>query len=139
MTALFRFFLDNKKFTLVLTLFMIIFGLGGLKRLNSESFPAVDFAMATVVTTYDGASAEDIETKITKPIEDEIRAVSGLKDVRSVSQAGLSTIYIRGDIDNVDVPRLMADLQRSVDRAELPTDLFHHGARRAPHRLHCQR
>lgn len=123
MNRLAQFFLENQKFTLVLMLFTIIFGFGGLARLNSESFPAVDFAMATVTTVYDGASASDMETKITKPIEDEIRSVSGLKDVRSVSQAGLSTIYIRGDIDNADVQKMMSDLQRSVDRAKLPKDL----------------
>ena len=123
MVTIARFFLNNKKFSFVLTLFVIFFGLSGLKQLNSESFPAVDFAMATVTTNYDGASAEDIETKITKPIEDEIRSVSGIKDVRSVSQAGLSSIFIRGDIDNADVVRLMTDLQRSVDRAKMPIDL----------------
>lgn len=123
MISLAQFFLNNKKFTLVLTVFVLLFGLGGLRQLNSESFPAVDFAMATITTSYDGASAEDIETKITKPIEDEIRSVTGIKDVRSTSQAGLSTILVRGDIDNADVRKLMSDLQRSVDRAKLPTDL----------------
>ena len=123
MIKLAQFFIDNKKFTSVLMVFVIMFGLMGLQRLRSESFPAVDFAMATVTTVYDGASASDIETKITKPIEDEIRSISDIKDLRSVSQAGLSTIYIRGDIDNADVQELMSDLQRAVDRAELPNDL----------------
>ncbi|MEZ4819102.1 MAG: efflux RND transporter permease subunit [Bdellovibrionota bacterium] len=118
-----KFFLRNKKFTLVLTLFVLVFGLSGLARLNSESYPAVDFAMSTIVTVYDGASTEDIETKITKPIEDEIRGVTGIKDVSSISQPGLSRIFVRGDIDNADVAKLMIDLQRAVDRAQLPTDL----------------
>lgn len=116
-----RFFIDNSKFTVVLSLFVVVFGIGGLLRLNAESFPAVDFAMAQVTTSYDGASPEDVETKITKPLEDEIRSVSGIKDVRSVSQAGLSKILIRADIDNVNVPEVMADLQRAVDRVnDLP-------------------
>ncbi|SMF22116.1 efflux RND transporter permease subunit [Pseudobacteriovorax antillogorgiicola] len=119
-----KFFLDNYKFTLILTALVVVFGLGGLKDLNSESYPAVDFASATITTRYDGASAEEMETRITKPIEDEIRSVSGLKDVRSVSQAGESTIFVRLDIDNVNVKEVMADLQRSVDRvSDLPPDL----------------
>lgn len=119
------FFIKNSKFTIVLSFGALIFGLQGLSNMNSESYPAVDFAQATVVTPYEGASAEDIETKITKPIEDEIRSVSGIKDVKSVSQTGLSTIVIRADIDKVDdVQNVMADLQRAVDRASgLPTDL----------------
>ena len=60
-------------------------------------------ATAIIVTQYDGATAADIETKITKPLEDEIRGVSGLKDVKSTSQAGLSTIVVRIDMDDSKV------------------------------------
>ncbi|MCB0363632.1 MAG: efflux RND transporter permease subunit, partial [Bdellovibrionales bacterium] len=90
-----NFFIENSKFTVVLSLFVIVFGVGGYLRLNAESFPAVNFAMAKITTTFDGASAQDVETKVTKVLEDEIRSVSGLKDVRSVSQAGRSEIMVR--------------------------------------------
>ena len=119
-----KFFLENHKFTMVLTVLVLVFGLNGMRKLNSESYPSVDFATATVETRYPGASAEEIESRITKPIEDEIRGVSGLKDIRSISQTGKSTITIRADIDNVDVTEVMSDLQRAVDRvADLPQDL----------------
>jgi multidrug efflux pump subunit AcrB len=94
--------------------------------MNAESFPSVSMATATIITSYDGATATDIETKITKPIEDELRGVTGLKDVRSTSQAGLSTINVRVDMDNprVDVKETMADIQKAVDRTTgLPSDL----------------
>ena len=124
MISLARFFIDNYKFTFVLSLGVVVFGYMGLTNLKSESYPAVDFAMATVVTSYDGASAEDIETRITKPVEDEIRSVSGIKDVRSTSQPGLSTILVRADIDNVNVKEVMSELQRAIDRVtDLPSDL----------------
>ncbi len=121
-----HFFIDNSKFTIVLTLGLLILGIQGLGKMNSESYPTVDFAQAFVTTHYDGASAEDIETKITKPIEDKIREVSGIKDVKSISQAGLSNIFIRADMDNVDdVDEVMADLQRAVDGvSDLPPDLI---------------
>ena len=124
MLGLAEFFIKNYKFTVVLSLFVVIFGVMGLLRLNSESYPAVDFAMATISTSYDGASAEDVETKITKPIEDELRTVSGVKDVRSVSQSGRSTITVRADMDHADTEQVMTDLQRALDRvADLPQDL----------------
>src|SRR5690606_34240262 len=67
---------------------------------------------------------EDMEALITKPIEDEIRMVSGLKDVRSVSQTGLSQILIRVDMDNVNEKEVMDDLQKAVQRvSKLPPDL----------------
>lgn len=119
-----RFFIDNYKLTIVLSVGLTVFGVMGLKSLNSESYPAVDFAMATVETFYKGASAEDIETKITKKLEDEIRTVSGIKDVKSISQSGRSSIFVRADIDNVDVTEVMGDLQKAVDRTTgLPMDL----------------
>lgn len=125
MKTLAKFFINNSKLTMVLTMALIIFGVMGLKKMNSESYPNVSFAMAIVTTPYDGASAEDIETKITKPIEDELRTVSGIKDVKSVSQSGLSTIFIRADIDNIDdVDKVMGDLQKAIDRtSNLPKDL----------------
>lgn len=124
MEKLSNFFIKNYKFTIVLTLFLVFMGIQGLKKMNAETFPAVSLATATVVTSYDGASAEDIETKITKPIEDEVKGVTGVKDVRSVSKSGLSTITIRVDMDNYDVDIVMDDLQKAVQRvSKLPTDL----------------
>ena len=118
-----QFFILNSKLTIVLSIGLLFFGYQGLIKMNAESYPSVSFATATVVTFYDGATASDIETKITKPIEDEIRGVSGLKDVRSTSQAGLSNITIRVDRDNsnVDVDEVMDEIQKQ--KTELPTYL----------------
>lgn len=126
MKTIARFFIENDKLTVVLSIGLMILGVMGLGRMNAESFPAVSMATATVITSYDGATAEDIETKITKPLEDEIRGVTGLKDVKSTSQSGLSTIVIRVDMDDpkVDVDETMSDIQKAIDRTTgLPTDL----------------
>ncbi len=118
------FFIRNYKLTIVLTLFFVIFGIQGLRRMNAEAWPQVDFATAIITTAYKGASPEDMEALITKPIEDEIRTVSGLKDVKSTSQTGLSTIMVRIDMDNVDEKEVMDDLQKAVQRvSKLPADL----------------
>lgn len=126
MKNLAHFFITNPKLTIVFSLFLLLFGYQGIKTMNAESYPSVDFAVAIIETEYFGATPEDIEVKITKPIEDEIRTVSGLKDVRSTSQAGRSKIVIRVDMDNpkVVVKDVMSDLQRAIDRTkDLPTDL----------------
>jgi multidrug efflux pump subunit AcrB len=118
------FFIRNYKLTLVATVFVVILGIQGLGRMNSEAWPQVDFATAIITTYYKGAAPEDIEALITKPIEDEIRTVSGLKDVKSVSQSGMSMIMVRIDMDNVDEEVVMDDLQKAVQRvAKLPQDL----------------
>lgn len=124
MNFLAQFFVKNYKFTLVLTFFVMIFGYSGLTSLKSESFPSVNIGAVVITTQYGGATAEDIETKITKPIEEEIQKVSGLKLVKSTSQAGFSTIVTEVDIDKYETEKVIADLQRAVDRASgLPTDL----------------
>ncbi len=127
MKTISKFFIENSKLSIVLMLGMVIYGAMGLVKMNAESFPTVSFATAIVTTRYDGATAQDIETKITKPIEDEIRTVRGLKDVNSTSQSGLSTIVIRVDMDGegIDVETVMSDIQKAVDRTnKLPSDLI---------------
>lgn len=124
MNKLIRFFLENHKLTIILSLMMVIFGVMGMFKLNAESYPSVNFAMATIETRYDGATAKDIETQITKPIEDKIREVSGLKDVKSISKSGFSKIVVRVDMDNEDEEQVLDDLQKAVDGvSDLPTDL----------------
>jgi multidrug efflux pump subunit AcrB len=124
MTRMAQFFLTNYKFSMVLTFFSLIFGVSGFLSINSETFPTVNIGAVVITTTYGGATADDIETKITKPIEEEIQKVSGLKKVKSVSQAGFSTVVTEVDIDKYNVVEVIADLQRAVDRAILPTDLL---------------
>lgn len=124
MNRLITFFLDNHKLTLILSLIFVVFGVMGLIKLNAESYPTVNFAMATIETRYDGATSKEVETKITKPIEDKIREVSGLKDVRSVSKSGFSSIFVRVDMDNEDEDQVLEDLQKAVDSvSDLPEDL----------------
>ena len=125
MKKLFYFFIDNYKVSLVLMGLAILMGLQGLANLRKESRPPVDFAKAQVLSLYPGSSAEEVEEKITRKIEDEIRQVDGLKDVKSVSQAGRSTITIRVDMDNVDTDEVMNELQRAVQKvSDLPEDML---------------
>jgi multidrug efflux pump subunit AcrB len=111
MSFLVDFFIKNFKLTIVLSVFFVIMGFQGINKMNAEAWPQVNFAIAIITTQYKGASPEDIEALITKPIEDEVRTVSGLKDVKSTSQTGLSTIMVRIDMDNVDEDEVMDDLQ----------------------------
>ncbi len=121
-----EFFIRNSKLTIILTLGLAIYGIMGIYKMNAETYPSVSLATATIITSYDGASAADIEVKITKVLEDEIRTVSGLKDVKSTSQSGLSSIVVRVDMDDskVNVKETMAEIQKAIDRATgLPNDL----------------
>ena len=117
MDQLFGFFVRNWRFSAVLTLMTLIAGTLGSGLLRREAFPPVNFAQVLVLTAYPGASPEEVQDKITKPIEDEIRGISGIKDVRSTSQNERSEINIRIDIDGADSDQVVTEIQRGVQRA----------------------
>lgn len=124
MSKVIFFFIDNWKLSVVLMLFLILSGVGGMNQVRRESRPPVDFARVTITTNYPGASPEEVEELITMKIEDAVREVEGLKDVRSVSQPNLSTINVRIDMDNFDTEVVVDDLQRAVQRVtDLPPEV----------------
>lgn len=103
-----------------------VVGILGSRMLQREAFPPVNFATVVVSTFYPGASPEEVADKITKPIEDELRGIGGIKDVRSTSQSEQSSVKIRIDIDDANPKEVVNDIQRAVQRAtaKLPPDLL---------------
>jgi len=77
-----------------IVLVTLLVGFLSLEKLGVDQFPDVTFPVVVVSTTYNGASPEEIETLITKPIEDEVSTVSGIKRVSSNNQEGLSQIIV---------------------------------------------
>jgi len=79
---------------LVLVIFFIVMLLGffSFPRLKVDLAPQVDIPIVTVITAYPGAGPEQIETLITKPIEDAISTTNNLKNIRSSSIEGASIV-----------------------------------------------
>jgi len=71
---------------------IILFGFISLTRLPQELFPPITYPQLTVVTVYENAAPEEIETLITKPVEEAVGTVSGLRRLRSTSKEGLSLV-----------------------------------------------
>jgi HAE1 family hydrophobic/amphiphilic exporter-1 len=71
---------------------MLAVGLIARSRLGVDLFPDVTFPVVSVNTTYPGAGPEEIETLVSKPIEDEVSTISGLKRLTSTNQEGLSVV-----------------------------------------------
>lgn len=108
----------------LLTVFILVAGILSVFKLNREAFPNINFDIVEVKTTYPGAIPEQIEKLITIPIEKELKEVSDIKEMVSVSVEGLSLIYLTIEPDAKDKPKIVNDIQRAVDRAEdLPDDL----------------
>jgi hydrophobic/amphiphilic exporter-1 (mainly G- bacteria), HAE1 family len=80
--------------TMMIFLAVIVFGIYSLSKLPIDIYPEMEFPSITVFTTYSGASAADIETNISKPIEDALNTIDNLKEIRSVSRDNMSIVTL---------------------------------------------
>jgi len=78
--------------TYMVSLLVILLGVISLFRLPQELYPPITFPEVSVVTNYLNAAPEEIETLITRPIEEAVGSVGGLKNIRSVSREGASVV-----------------------------------------------
>ena len=85
-------------FATVISLLLIIFGLVSLHRLSIREYPDIDRPVVSVTTTYSGASAPVIETKITQVIEDSIAGIEGILKIESDSEDERSQVRIEFDV-----------------------------------------
>jgi multidrug efflux pump len=108
----------------VLIVFILVAGVGSYTSLPRESFPEVEIPLIVVYTGYLGASPEDVETLLTRPIETELKGVTGIKEIRSSSNEGLSVIEVEFSPD-VDLESALQRVRERVDlaKAELPSDI----------------
>jgi multidrug efflux pump subunit AcrB len=111
--------LANLTFGLVL-----VMGLLAYAQLPRQQDPEINFNWIQVVTLFPGASAEDVERRVTEPLEDAIRNVSDIRFVASTSRENVSSILVRFDeVDQAVFDKRLSDLQREVQNRteqELP-------------------
>ena len=89
--------------TILIFVITMIMGLYSLTQLPIDLYPEIEFPFLSVYTTYPGASAADIETNITRPLEDALNSVSGLKEMTSTSSDNVSIIFMEFEYEtNLD-------------------------------------
>ncbi len=110
----------------IIMLFVSLLVIGGIAmlRLPLELFPAIDVPFVLVQAPYAGASPIEIERTITRPIEEALATISGVKRMNSQSDAQGSTVFMEFDWDN-DVAIKASETRERVDaiRDALPDDL----------------
>ena len=108
----------------VLIIFILVSGAGAYLSLPRESFPEVEIPLILVYTGYLGASPEDVETLLTRPIETELKGIAGVKEIRSSSSDGLSVIEVEFNPE-VDLDSALQRVREQVEfaKAELPLDI----------------
>src|SRR5215470_10268628 len=82
-------------FATVLSLIVLLVGLICWQRLPIREYPNIDEPVVTVETGFPGASAEIIESQVTKPLEDSLSGIEGIEVMTSISRAESSQITVR--------------------------------------------
>jgi hydrophobe/amphiphile efflux-1 (HAE1) family protein len=105
----------------------IVLGLAAMFSLGIDLMPELEIPAVSVITSYQGAGAEEVETLITKPLEETLSTISGVDDVISTSKEGLSAVTLKfkwGEkiTEKVNDVRDKVDLAkgRLPDEAEAP-------------------
>ncbi len=78
----------------MLILIIVVVGAIAYTKLGLDLMPSIEYPTLTIITSYQGASPEDVEQLVTKPLEEIVSSVTKVKDVKSVSQEGLSLITV---------------------------------------------
>jgi multidrug efflux pump len=110
-------------FATVLSLVIVLLGAVSYTRLAVREYPKIDEPVVTVETRYAGASAEIIESQVTKPLEDSIAGIEGVEVLTSISRSEQSQITVRFKLTR-DADSSAADVRDRVARVRqrLPQD-----------------
>lgn len=116
-----------KRPLLILVIFTVI-TLGGLvcyNMLNLNLLPKFDIPTITVATIYPGAGASEVETSVTKKIEDALSTLENLSSVNSTSREGVSVVVVQFN-DGTDINRSVQDAQRKINtiKSDLPKEIL---------------
>jgi len=116
-----------RQVVLVNILFFVCLGAGLVSYLRTpvDFLPLIDFNMAAITTVWPGASAEEIERLVTTRIEEELVDIDGVHLIRSISNAGMSSIQVEFDqtLSQAEYESGVNDLRTAMDRVvDLPAD-----------------
>ncbi|WP_321436874.1 efflux RND transporter permease subunit [uncultured Bacteroides sp.] len=116
-----------KKPLLIVVIFTVL-ALGGLvsyNMLNLNLLPKFQLPMLTIQTVYPGAGASEVETSVTKKMEDALSTLENLKKISSTSMEGVSVIAIELN-DGADPNQAVQDAQRKINviKSDLPTGIL---------------
>ena len=101
--------------TVLIFLMVMILGIFSLSNLAIDMYPEMDMPTISVITTYEGANAADIETNGTRVLEDNLNTVDNLKDITSKSSDKASLISLEFEW-GTDLDVAANDIRDAIDR-----------------------
>lgn len=103
---------------------ILVAGFAAFKSMSVDLFPDISIPVVTVQTIYPGAGPEEIETLVSKPLEDEISSISGIKRLKSTNIEGVSIVVVEF-VDDKDARVAEQEVRDKVNiaKASLPDDV----------------
>ena len=112
--SIYRKAVNNPVTTSLVFIALAIFGIFSLINISLDRFPKFDANVVMVMSSYPGASAEDIETNLTKVLENSLNGVSDLKNLSSTSKENISLITLEF-VEGVDIDVATNDVRDKLD------------------------
>ncbi|PXX90398.1 MFS transporter [Marinobacter vulgaris] len=115
--------LDRSRTTLLMLLFLILGGIAAFQALPKEANPDVTIPMIYVSMTLEGISPEDAERLLIRPMEQELRSLEGIKEMRGTASEGHASVMLEFDA-GFDPDMALQDVREKVDtaRSKLPRE-----------------
>ena len=105
----------KKPFTvLVAVILIIVFGIVSFSKMTPDLFPSINMPYAIVMTTYPGASPEEVENELTKPMEQQLATLNHIKNLTSQSNESYSMIALEFS-DDVNMDAVSVDIHEKID------------------------
>lgn len=113
----------RRRVTLVMLYILVMFfGVFSLMQLRLDLYPDMEVPYVIVMTTYVGASPSDIETLVTRPLEEQAVSVQGLKNMTSTSKNSISMVMLEFSWGH-DMDQAETDTRRKIEMVDLPDEV----------------
>ncbi len=123
MEKVIKFFATNTLFSNIIFVSVFILGAFSWINIGKEEMPSFESDWVRLTAIYPGASSEDVESLVTRPLEDELKGLQGIKEVNSTSSPGVSSIGITLRSDYPDKKEVVQNIKDVILRVKLPVDV----------------
>ncbi|MBK7470010.1 MAG: efflux RND transporter permease subunit [Betaproteobacteria bacterium] len=110
--------INNPVFATMVMIAILVLGVASYNRLAVEQMPDIDFPVAVVFVSYPGASPEAVETDLTKPIEDAVNPIGGVRQITSRSREGSCVVIIEFEL-KTDVNVAIQEVRDRIARIRI--------------------
>lgn len=116
--------INRPVFAAMMIVALMVLGVVSITYINLEQTPDISPPFVTVTTLYPGASPEEVETTVTKPLEEAVSAVNGIKNISSITTEGMSRIVLEFEFE-IPIKLASIEVREKVfqKKAQLPEEV----------------